>query len=128
MSSVSQKNQRLLGTLENAYIRGSQKYQGLARICEVLHLRGPYISLETLSKAVGKLQQRYPTLRSRLQINSRKANCFLLEEDNTLQLKIIEIPRKRHDHQMFWKKEWQKREKVIIAIGDGLAEFWLLQV
>ena len=125
---VDKTNQRLMGSLENAYIKGSQKYQGLGRICEVLHLQGPYISFETLSKAVGKLQQRYPSLRSRLQINSRKAGSYLLEEDNTLQLKIIEIPRKRSDHQMFWKQEWRKREKATTTIGEGLAEFWLLQV
>ena len=125
---VDKKNQRLMGALENAYIKGSQKYQGLARICEVLHLQGPYISFETLSKAVGKLQQRYPTLRSSLQINFRKADNYLLEEDNTLQLKITEIPRKRADHQMFWKQEWRKRERATITIGEGLAEFWLLQV
>ena len=129
MFSPSQKkNQRLLGSLENAYIRCSQKCHGLGRVCEVLHLQGPYISFETLSKAIRKLQQRHPTLRSRLQINSRKADNYLLEEDNTLQLKIIEIPRKRSDHQMFWKQEWRKREKAAIVIGEGLAEFWLLQV
>ena len=125
---VDKKNQRLMGALENVYMKGSQKYQGLGRICEVLHVQGPYISLETLSKAVGKLQQRYPTLRSRLQINSQKADSYLLEEDDTLQLKIIEIARHRSDHQMFWKKEWRKREKVTTAIGEGMAEFWLLQV
>lgn len=127
-SPVDKKNQRLLGSLENAYVIGSQKYQGLAKICEVLHLQGPYISLETLSTAVGKLQERYPTLRSRLQRNSRKADSYLLEEDDTLQLKIIEIARKRADHEMFWKQEWRKREKATTAIGEGLAEFWLLQV
>ncbi|CAF1018013.1 unnamed protein product [Adineta steineri] len=126
-SPVDKKNQRLLGSMENAYMKSSQKYQGLTRLCEVLHLQGPYISLETLSKAAGKLQQRHPTLRSRLQRNAQTAHSYYLEEDNTLQLKIIEIPRKRSDHQTFWKQEWRKREKSTTAIGDGLAEFWLLQ-
>lgn len=127
-SPVEKKNQRLLGSMENAFMKASQKYQGFMRICEVLHLKGPYISIETLSKAVGKLQQRHPTLRSRLQRNSQKAHSYLLEEDKTLQLKIIEISRKRSDHQTFWKQEWRKREKSTTAIGEGLAEFWLLQV
>lgn len=125
---VDKKNQRLMGSLENGYIMGSQRCQGLGRVCEVLHLQGPYISFETLSKAVGKLQQRYPSLRSRLQINPRKANSYLLEEDNTLQLQITEIARERSDHKMFWKQEWRKREKTAATIGEGLAAFWLLQV
>ena len=127
-SPVDNKNRRLLGSMENAYMKASQKYQGLTRLCEVLHLQGPYISLESLSKAVRKLQQRHPTLRSRLQRASRKAHTYSLEEDDTLQLKIIEIPRNRSDHQTFWKQEWRKREKTTTVIGEGLAEFWLLQV
>lgn len=125
---VNKKNQRLLGDMENAYMKSSHKFQGATRLCEVLHLRGPYISLEMLSKAVSKLQQRHPTLRSRLQRNGEKAYSYLLEEDNTLQLKITEIPRKRSDHETFWKQEWRKREKTTTAIGEGIAEFWLLQV
>lgn len=127
-SSAEKKNQRLLGEMENAYMKSSQKFQGATRICEVLHLQGPYISLETLSKAISKLQQRHPTLRSRLQQNGRKVHNYLLEEDNTLQLKIIEIPRQRSDHQTFWRQEWRKREKSAPIIGEPLAEFWLLQV
>ena len=126
--SADKKNQRQMGSLENAYMKGSQKFPGAAKICEVLHLEGPYISRETLSRAIGKLQQRYPTLRSRLQRNPRKEHSYFLEEDNTLELKIIEIPRKRCDHQTFWKQEWRNREKATTAIGEGLAEFWLLQV
>jgi len=127
-SPAEKKNQRLLGDMENAYMKSSQKFQGASRLCEVLHLRGPYISFETLSKAVSKLQQRHPTLRSRLQRNGRKVHSYLLEEDNTLQLKIIEIPRQRSDHRTFWKQEWRKREKSAPTIGEALAEFWLLQV
>lgn len=127
-STVDKKNQRLLGSLENAYIDTAQRHHGLAKICEVLHLEGPYISTETLSRAVRKLQQRHPTLRSRLQLNPRKPGSFLLEEDNTLELTIIEIERKRSDHETFWMKEWREREKATISVGDGVAQFWLLQV
>ncbi|CAF1418412.1 unnamed protein product [Adineta ricciae] len=125
--SIDGRNQRLLGSMENAYMKSSQKYQGATRICEVLHLQGPYISFERLSRAVTKLQQRHPILRSRLQRNPRKTHCYFLEEDNTLQLKIIEISRKQSDHEVFWKQEWRKREKTTTIIGEGLAEFWLLQ-
>ena len=127
-SAVNKKNQRLLGPLENAYIDTAQKRYGLAKICEVLRLQGPSISTETLSRAVRKLQNRHPTLRSRLQLNPRKPGSFLLEEDNTLELSIIEIERKRPDHETFWMKEWREREKETISIGEGVAQFWLLQV
>jgi hypothetical protein len=51
-----------------------------------------------------------------------------MEEDDTLRLKIEEIPRKRDDHLNFWRQEWREREKEPAVIGQGLAEFWLLQV
>ncbi|CAF1381710.1 unnamed protein product [Rotaria sordida] len=50
-----------------------------------------------------------------------------MEESNTLRLKIREIPRKRDDHLNFWRQEWREREKDSVVIGQGLAEFWLLQ-
>ncbi|CAF1543908.1 unnamed protein product, partial [Rotaria sp. Silwood1] len=71
--------------------------------------------------------RRHPILRSRLQINSEKPDSYLLQEDDTLQLQIREIPRKRTDHLVFWRQEWSDREKIITDIGQGLAEFWLLQ-
>ncbi|CAF3808615.1 unnamed protein product [Rotaria sp. Silwood1] len=108
-------------------MHASQKYQGYMKIGEVLHVEGPYICLQALRKAVKKLQERHPTLRSRLQRNPQKANSYFLEEDETLELKIIEIERKRCDHLTFWKKEWRQREKSTTAIGQGLAELWLLQ-
>jgi hypothetical protein len=127
-SPVPNQNQRLLGSAENALMQASQKYQGYMKFGEVLHLQGPRISLEALSTAISHLQRRHPVLRSRLQINSEKSNSYLLEEDNTVQLKIREISRKRADHLTFWQREWREREKETITIGQGLAEFWLLQV
>ncbi len=60
-----------------------------------------------MRKAVKKLQERHPTLRSRFQRNPQKANSYFLEEDETLELKIIEIERKRCDYLTFWKNEWR---------------------
>ncbi|CAF0853275.1 unnamed protein product [Rotaria sordida] len=40
---------------------------------------------------------------------------------------IREIRRKRDDHLNFWRQEWREREKDSVVIGQGLAEFWLLQ-
>jgi hypothetical protein len=124
---VNQK-QRLLGSAEHALMQASQQHQGYMKVGEVLHLQGPRISLEALSIAVNHLQHRHPVLRSRLQIDSQKPDTYLLEEDDTLQLRIREIPRKRAEHLMFWQQEWREREKETTAIGQGLAEFWLLQV
>jgi hypothetical protein len=124
---LSQK-QRLFGSAENALMQASQQHQGYMKVGEVLHLQGPHISLETLSVAISHLQRRHPVLRSRLQLNSDIPNSYLLEEDDTLQLKIREIPRQRADHLIFWRQEWRKREKETTVIGQGLAEFWLLQV
>jgi hypothetical protein len=125
---VPNQNQRLLGSAENALMQASNKYRGYMKFGEVLHLQGPRISVEALSTAISHLQRRHPVLRSRLQINPQKTNSYLLEEDNTVQLKIREIPRKRADHLTFWQQEWREREKDTTAIGQGLAEFWLLQV
>jgi hypothetical protein len=127
-SPVVNQKQRLFGSSENAIMQASQQHQGYMKVGEVLHLQGPHISLEALSTAISQLQRRHPTLRSRLQINPEKPNSYLLEEDDTLQLKIREIPRKRADHSTFWRKEWREREKDTTVIGQGLAEFWLLQV
>ncbi|CAF4740973.1 unnamed protein product [Rotaria socialis] len=93
----------------------------------LLHLQGPYISLEALTIAVNHLQCRHPFLRSRLQNNPTKPGNYLMEEDNALRLKIREIPRKRNDHLHFWRQEWREREKESAIIGQGLVEFWLLQ-
>ena len=120
--------QRLFGSAENALMHASQQYRGNWKFGEVLHLEGPYISLEVFSMAIHCLQRRHPVLRSRLQMNSKKPNSYLIEEDDALQLKIRDIPRKRADYLTFWQEEWRKREKETTAIGEGLVEFWLLQV
>ncbi len=127
-SSVVNQKQRLLGPAENALMHASQQQQGYGKVGEVLHLQGPHISLEALTVAINHLRRRHPVLRSRLQINSQEPTSYLLEEDDTLQLKIREIPRKRADHLTFWRQEWREREKDLVIIGQGLAEFWLLQV
>jgi hypothetical protein len=119
--------QRIMGSAANALMQASQHYQGFAKVGEVLHLEGPQISLEALSTSVSHLQRRHPVLRSRVQINPEKPNSYLLEEDDTLQLKIQEISRKRADHLTFWRREWREREKETVIMGQGLAEFWLLQ-
>ena len=118
---------RQLGATENILMHTSRKCQGYMKFGEVLHLNGPVISLEALAKAINCLQRRHPILRSRLQMNSQKPNSYLLEEDETVQLKIQEIPRKRADHKTFWQEEWRKREKQSTEIGEGVAEFVILQ-
>jgi len=120
--------QRVFGLAENAVIQSSIQHQGFMKVGEVLHLQGPHISVEILASAIGRLQVRHPFLRSRLQMNPAKPNSYLMEEDDTLRLKIEEIPRKRDDHLNFWRQEWREREKEPAVIGQGLAEFWLLQV
>lgn len=127
-SSIPNENQRLLGPSENALVQASLKYQGYTRVGEVLFLNGPHISLNKLSAAVSLLQHRHRVLRSRLKINSEKPDTYLLEEDHTLQLPIIEMPRKRADHLIFWRQQWKEREKKVMDIDQGIAEFWLLQV
>ncbi|CAF3662958.1 unnamed protein product, partial [Adineta steineri] len=124
---VVNEKQRLLGSAENALMQASQQCQGYMKFGEVLHIRGPHISSNTLSMAINHLQRRHPVLRSRLQINPEKSDTYILEEDDTVQLKIRQIPRKRVDHQIFWRQEWRERERDITAIGQGLTEFWLLQ-
>ncbi|CAF1187679.1 unnamed protein product [Adineta steineri] len=119
--------QRLLGPAENGILRISQQFQGYQKVGQVLHLHGSYISLETLSSVISRLQRRHPFLRSRLQISSTEPDMYLMEEDDTLCLKILEIPRKNADHLHFWRQAWKEREKDTIVIGQGLAEFWLLQ-
>lgn len=109
-------------------MRVSQQRQGFMKVLEVLHLQGPHISLEALGAAVHRLQRRHPFLRSTLQINPSASDSFLAEEDDTLRLKIREIPRKREEHLTFWRQEWREHEKDTTSIGRGLAEFWLLQV
>ena len=81
-----------------------------------------------LESAVACLQRRHPFLRSRLQPNPAKPNSYLMEEDSTLRLNIQEIPRKCEDHLAFWSQEWREREKQSPVVGQGLVEFWLLQV
>lgn len=128
MSSSTIQKQRLLGSAENGFMHASQQFKGFTKVGEVLHLQGPHISLEELSAAVNRLQRRHPVLRSRLQINPEKPNTYLLEEDDKIQLMIREISRKRAEHMIFWRQEWREREKETTIIGQGLAEFWLLQV
>lgn len=127
-SSISNKTQRVFGAAANGMMQASQQYQGHVKIGEVLHLEGPRISLEELSGAIHCLQRRHPVLRSRLQIHPDKQNVYLLEEDDTLRLRVREISRKSVDHLVAWRREWKEREKEITAIGQGLAEFWLFQV
>jgi len=119
--------QRAFSSAENAVLNVSRKFCGFFRVGEILHLRGPFISLDALRTAVGCLQRRHPFLRSRLKNNPGSSNTYLMEEDSTLRLKIREIPRKRDQHLQFWKQEWREREKDIPIVGEGLAEFWLLQ-
>ncbi|CAF1183654.1 unnamed protein product [Adineta steineri] len=125
--SSFEPKQRLLGPAENGILRISQQFQGYQKAGQVLHLQGPYISLETLSSVISRLQCRHPFLRSRLQISSTEPDSYLMEEDDTLCLKILEIARKNADHLHFWRQAWKEREKDTIVIGQGLAEFWLLQ-
>lgn len=120
--------QRMFGSAENALMRASQQHQGYLMVGEVLHLRGPYISIETLTAAIRCLQRRHPMLRSRLRIDPGNLNSFFLEEDDTLRLEILPVPRKREDHLTFWRREWREREKEKTPVGQGLAKFWLLQV
>src|ERR1700722_13159665 len=120
--------QRVLSPVENILIKASQQHQGYMKVGEVLHLQGPRISLETLAAAVGRLQLRHPVLRSRLQNNPANLDSYLLEEDDTLRLEILERPRKRDDHLTFWRREWRERERETTIVGQGLAKFWLLQV
>ncbi|UJR11895.1 hypothetical protein I4U23_016073 [Adineta vaga] len=125
--SLKQLKQRIMGSAENALVATSQKHLGYMKVGEVLHLQGPYIKLEALIFAVHRLQLRHPFLRSRLQTNPAKPGTFLMEEDFSLELKIVEILRNRSDHVHFWQEEWKKREKEPAILGQGLAEFWLLQ-
>lgn len=127
-SSISRLRQRVMGAAENALVVTSQQRGGYMKVGEVLHLRGPFIPVEMLIEAVSLLQLRHPFLRSRLKNNPEKINTFLMEEDFNLQLKIIEIGRRRDEHESFWKHEWRAREKEPAVVGEGLAEFWLLQV
>jgi hypothetical protein len=127
-SSTVHLQQRVFGLAENALIKTSLQHQGFMKVGEVLHLQGPHISLEMLESTVACLQRRHPYLRSRLQINPGKLDSYLMEEDNTLRINIQEIPRKCEDHLTFWCQEWREREKQSAVIGQGLVEFWLLQV
>jgi hypothetical protein len=127
-SPVINQKEQTFGSTANVLMQASQQYQGYMKVGLVLHLQGPHISLESLSTAINHLQCRHPVLRCRLRINPKKPNNYLLVEDDTLQLKIREISRKRTDHLTFWRQEWREREKQTTIIEQGLAEFWLLQV
>ncbi|CAF3396009.1 unnamed protein product [Rotaria socialis] len=110
-SSAANPKQRLLGTAENALMQTSRQNQREMKVGEVLHLHGSHISLERLSTAIRLLQRRHPVLRSRLQHNPKIPDTYLLEEDDTLQLTIRGIPRKRANYLNFWRQEWSEREK-----------------
>ena len=127
MDNVTKIKHRVFSFNENAILNVSMKYSGLGRVGVLLRLRGPFISLEALETAVGCLQRRHPFLRSRLKNNPASSNSYFMEEDSTLRLKIREIPRKRDQDLNFWKQEWREREKDMPIVGEGLAEFWLLQ-
>ena len=120
--------QRMFGSAENALMRASQQHRGYLMVGEVLHLRGPYISIETLTVAIRRLQRRHPMLRSSLRKDPANLSSFFLEEDDTLRLEILLMPRKRDDHLTFWCRQWREREKETTNVGQGLAKFWLLQV
>ena len=120
--------QRMFGSAENALMRASQEYRGHTKVGEVLHLRGPHISIEALTAAVRQLQHRHPVLRSRLRSDPVNANCYLLEEDPTFQLEILPMSRKRDEHLTFWRREWREREHETTQLGQGLVKLWLLQV
>ncbi|CAF3901162.1 unnamed protein product [Rotaria sordida] len=122
-SSPVNPRQRMLGSAENALMKASQRYQGYMKIGEVLHLQGPYISLETLTMAISRLQRRHPVLRSRLENDPTNSERYLLVEDDTLCLEILQIPRKRADHLSFWSHEWRERERETTNIGQGLVKF-----
>lgn len=127
-SSIINSKQHVLNPSENVFMRISQRYQGSGRVGEILHLEGPYISLEQLNKAINRLQRRHPVLRSRLKLHPSNPNSFIVEEDETLQLEVKELPRNRRDHLDFWHREWRMHEKEPTNVGDGLARIWLLQV
>lgn len=120
--------QRMLGAAANVLMKASQNFNGHGRVGIILRLRGPMISLEQLKRAVNRLQQRHPAMRSRLQMHPSVANTYILEEDANLQLQIEEIQRNREDHLNFWSDEWKQREKQPIHIGDPLIRFWISQV
>ncbi|UJR18061.1 hypothetical protein I4U23_004961 [Adineta vaga] len=119
--------QHVCSRTENGMIRVSQRFNGFSRLGEVLHLQGPYISLEQLNGAVARLQRRHPVLRSRLQAHPTIRDWFVLEEDEMLRLPVEELARKREERDSFWLQEWPKREKEPINIGEPLAKLWLLQ-
>ncbi|CAF1243853.1 unnamed protein product [Adineta steineri] len=125
--SIKNSKQRIMGSAENALILTSQQHHGYMKVGIVMHLQGPYIALQTLITAVNRLQCRHPFLRSRLQVNPEKPGTYLMEEDDTLELKIIEIAREQDDHFDFWRQEWRMREKDPAVVGQGLVQFWLLQ-
>ena len=127
-ASAGDAKQRSFGSTENALMRASQQYQGHMKVGEVLQLRGPHISIETLTAAVRRLQQRHPVLRSRLRSDPVNPNCYLLEEDQTLQLEILPMSRRSEDHLIFWRREWRERERETTQLGQGLVKLWLLQV
>lgn len=126
-SAINSK-QRVLGSAESALMRIALQHQGYMKVGVVLYLQGPYISVERLTSAINRLQRRHPFLRSRLEHSHGKSGSYTMEEDDTLQLKVIELSRKREDHSNFWRQQWQEREKETPILGQGLAEFWLLQV
>ncbi|CAF0982264.1 unnamed protein product [Adineta ricciae] len=126
-ASLKQLKQRLMGPAENALIATSQQHLGYMKVGEVLHLQGPYIPIENFISAVRRLQLRHPFLRSRLESNPAKPGTYLLQEDHSLDLNVIELLRNRSDHANFWREQWKIREKEPAVVGQGLAEFWLLQ-
>ncbi|CAF3442727.1 unnamed protein product [Rotaria socialis] len=126
-SPIVNSKQHALGPTANVFMKTSQLYQGSGRVGEILHLEGPCISLDQLKKVIARLQRRHPVLRSRLKVHPSNPNHFILEEDETLQLQVEEIPRKRHDCLDSWLQEWRKREKEPTNIGEGLVRVWLLQ-
>ena len=125
---VLNPKQRLFDNAENAIMKLSQQRQGYMKVSEILYLRGPHISREALMSAVRYVQGRHPFLRSRLQNNPATPDTFLMEEDETVQLEIRDITRKRSECVDFCNRELRKHEKQISCIGQPLAELWLLQV
>lgn len=120
--------QHVCNLRENIMTKITERFHGLSRMGQVLYLQGPYISLEQLNMAAARLQRRHPVLRSRRRAHATKRDCYVLEEDETLRIPVEELVRKREERQTFWQREWPKREKEPINVGDPFAKLWLLQV
>lgn len=126
--SIENPKHRSFSPTENVIMKLSFQRQGYMKVCELLFLQGPQITVEALNAAIRHLQTRHPFLRSRLKNDPSTPETFLMEEDETVQLKIRQIQRNRNECKEFWRREYREHEKEIPQIGEPLVEFWLLQV